>query len=64
MGRRRDRHLPGAVGNSGSLSTELLEGRDFYWEDGLMVMTAEYLRRRGYCCESGCRYCPYTTTSK
>ena len=42
-----------------SSSTEILEGRDFYWENGLVVMTAEFLRRRGYCCESGCRHCPY-----
>jgi hypothetical protein len=42
-----------------ALRSTLMEGRDFYWEAGLMVMTAEYLRRRGYCCESGCRHCPY-----
>jgi hypothetical protein len=34
--------------------------RDFYFDkDGLMVFTAEYLLRRGYCCGSGCRHCPY-----
>jgi hypothetical protein len=37
----------------------LIEGSDFYWESGLMVLTGDYLRRRGYCCESGCRHCPY-----
>ena len=26
---------------------------------GLQVMTAEFLASRGYCCESGCRHCPY-----
>ncbi len=42
------------------LSEELLaEGRDFYIEGGLMVFTALFLERRGYCCESGCRHCPY-----
>ena len=25
------------------------------------VFTADYLRRRGYCCTNGCRHCPYTT---
>lgn len=35
------------------------EGRDFYFENGLMVFTAEFLRRRGFCCRSGCRHCPY-----
>ena len=37
----------------------LVEGEDFYYEDGLMVLTASYLRRRGFCCECGCRNCPY-----
>jgi len=35
------------------------EGRDFYLENGLMVLTDDYLRRRGYCCGSMCRHCPY-----
>ena len=26
---------------------------------GLFVMTAAYLRDRGYCCDNGCRHCPY-----
>ena len=37
----------------------LEEGKDYYFEDGLMVLTARYLLRRGYCCEQGCRHCPY-----
>ena len=37
----------------------LLEGVDYYMENGFMVFTAHYLRERGYCCESGCRHCPY-----
>jgi prepilin-type N-terminal cleavage/methylation domain-containing protein/prepilin-type processing-associated H-X9-DG protein len=32
---------------------------DFYFDTGLMVFTAAYHRRRGYCCGSGCRHCPY-----
>jgi hypothetical protein len=24
-----------------------------------MVFTEKFLRERGYCCESGCRHCPY-----
>lgn len=27
---------------------------------GLSVFTAVFLADRGYCCESGCRHCPYT----
>jgi len=26
---------------------------------GLSVFTAEFLAARGYCCDSGCRHCPY-----
>ncbi|HEX3793402.1 MAG TPA: DUF5522 domain-containing protein [Acidimicrobiales bacterium] len=26
---------------------------------GYTVLTAGYLIQRGYCCESGCRHCPY-----
>jgi hypothetical protein len=25
----------------------------------LTVFTAEYLRKRGYCCDNNCRHCPY-----
>jgi len=36
-----------------------VEGLDFYFEDSLMVLTRRYLINRGFCCESGCRHCPY-----
>jgi len=32
---------------------------DYYFDKGLMVLTATYLARRGYCCGNGCRHCPY-----
>ena len=32
---------------------------DFYFENGLIVFTAQYHRRRGFCCGSACRHCPY-----
>lgn len=37
----------------------LVEGLDFYREGAYVVFTAAYHLRRGYCCESGCRHCPY-----
>jgi hypothetical protein len=40
----------------------LREGLDYYLENGLFVFTATFLRKRGYCCESGCRHCPYQTS--
>lgn len=38
---------------------KLVEGEDFYREGPYVVFTEKYLRARGYCCESGCRHCPY-----
>jgi hypothetical protein len=34
---------------------------DFYRDPvtGFVVFTEAYHRRRGYCCDSGCRHCPY-----
>jgi hypothetical protein len=41
------------------VKVELVEGVDFYREGAAMVFTETYHLRRGYCCESGCRHCPY-----
>jgi hypothetical protein len=30
---------------------------------GLFVMTSQYLSDRGYCCEQGCRHCPYPSAA-
>jgi hypothetical protein len=38
---------------------KLEEGLDYYFENGLMVLTARFLSARGYCCDNGCRHCPY-----
>lgn len=38
----------------------LVEGVDYYLENGYWVFTEHYLRKRGYCCGSGCHHCPYT----
>ncbi|MFM7242971.1 MAG: DUF5522 domain-containing protein [Planctomycetaceae bacterium] len=32
---------------------------DSYFENGLLVYTAAYHLKRGHCCGSGCRHCPY-----
>ncbi len=39
----------------------LRNGADTYVDplSGYTVLTAGYLARRGSCCESGCRHCPY-----
>ncbi len=38
---------------------KFVEGIDFYFEGGYMVLTEKFLRQRGYCCDNGCRHCPY-----
>jgi hypothetical protein len=37
----------------------VIEGEDFYREGPYVVFTEAYHRRRGYCCGSGCRHCPW-----
>ena len=44
---------------------DLKEDEDFYFEpSGLMVFTEVYHLKRGYCCESQCRHCPYRPAEK
>jgi hypothetical protein len=35
------------------------ENKDFYIENGYYVFTEQYHLKRGYCCKSGCRHCPW-----
>jgi len=39
----------------------LIEGIDYYLDpnSGLIVLTSEYHKKRGYCCGNGCKECPY-----
>jgi hypothetical protein len=41
-------------------SDRLLREEDFYFENGLLVFTRQYHLKRGVCCGSGCRHCPYS----
>jgi hypothetical protein len=54
---QQEKH-PGSASASG-----LVAGEDYYSEGAVIVFTARYLLRRGYCCESGCRHCPYTNAT-
>jgi hypothetical protein len=36
-----------------------LAPEDYYFEGPYLVFTAAYHLKRGYCCGSGCRHCPY-----
>lgn len=43
------------------MTDRLIENVDFYFDpNGKMVLTEEYHLKRGYCCGSGCRHCPFT----
>ncbi|MBI3218330.1 MAG: hypothetical protein HYZ44_02350 [Bacteroidetes bacterium] len=35
------------------------EEPDYYFENGLLVFTEAFHRKRGYCCGNNCRHCPY-----
>ncbi|MCB9339182.1 MAG: hypothetical protein H6577_13710 [Lewinellaceae bacterium] len=48
MGIQHENEGPGSESN-----------RDYYIENGLLVFTRQYHLKRGYCCQSGCRHCPY-----
>ena len=45
--------------NQAAAPAALIENEDYYQEGTAMVFTAQFLLRRGYCCENGCRHCPY-----
>ncbi|MGA9716815.1 MAG: DUF5522 domain-containing protein [Acidobacteriaceae bacterium] len=36
-----------------------VQGEDFYWEGPYMVFTEAWHLKRGYCCGSACRHCPF-----
>jgi len=38
---------------------EELAPEDFYFEGPYLVFTAVYHLKRGFCCNSDCRHCPY-----
>jgi hypothetical protein len=46
-----------AMAKEGWLPLEV--GDYYYTEQGLIVFTAQYHLKRGYCCKSGCRHCPF-----
>lgn len=56
--------INGSVANKENTQTNFIEGIDYYFENALMVLTAHYLLKRGYCCGNGCRNCPYQENKK
>lgn len=46
--------------NSKYKGQELLGDGDYYLTpEGYKCFTEQYHLKRGYCCQSGCRHCPY-----
>jgi hypothetical protein len=52
-----DANLP--EDNEPKTSDKELRSEDFYYEGPYLVFTAVYHLKRGYCCNSNCRHCPY-----
>ena len=45
---------------SGFSKLDQLDPEDYYkTKEGFIVFTEKYHLKRGYCCKSGCRHCPY-----
>lgn len=60
------KHSRGGLSDSSSTNSSelpLIEGEDYYLENGFFVFTSSYLLRRGYCCDHDCRHCPYPKES-
>lgn len=53
-----------ATENKKTKPEKIVEGVDYYFENGLMVLTAHFLEKRGYCCGNECRHCPYSEDEK
>ncbi len=53
--------LPKTQATQESLSpaSDDLAPEDFYYEGACIVFTAAYHLKRGFCCNSDCRHCPY-----
>jgi hypothetical protein len=45
--------------NKGEKSGKLLPSDFYYNEEGYVVFTETYHLRRGVCCGSGCKNCPF-----
>ena len=41
-------------------ANDIKENEDFYYnEQSYKVFTEKFHLKRGYCCKSGCKHCPY-----
>jgi hypothetical protein len=50
---------------SGFSKKDKLSQEDYYLSDeGYIVFTENFHLKRGYCCKSGCKHCPYGFNKK
>ncbi|MEO9257699.1 MAG: DUF5522 domain-containing protein [Crocinitomicaceae bacterium] len=50
---------------SGFSKRSKLAEEDYYLsEDGFIIFTEAYHLKRGHCCKSGCKHCPYGFNKK
>lgn len=50
---------------SGFGKKQELEEDDYYLSpEGYIIFTEKYHLKRGYCCKSGCKHCPYGYNKK
>ena len=53
------------VCGTGNGNKSKLDPEDYYLSDeGYIVFTEKYHLKRGYCCKSGCKHCPYGYNKK
>ena len=50
---------PAPIPGENTEPSEMAEDDEFYFDGPYMVFTEAYHLRRGYCCYSGCRHCPW-----
>ena len=50
---------PDEVEGGAHRDAQELAPEDYYFDGPYLVFTEEYHRKRGYCCNSDCRHCPY-----
>jgi hypothetical protein len=43
----------------GQKVSKKVDQEDYYFEKGFVVMTESFHLKRGHCCGSKCRHCPY-----
>ncbi len=48
------------IDKTGISQKKNLDQQDYYLsEEGYIVFSEKYHLKRGYCCKSGCKHCPY-----